>query len=104
MRKCTRHEQGGMLVEMTVVMLVLISLGIAGLQTTLSALRTQQWVIKQTLADATLGMEAAIAKRYPFNQIEQPDPATGTVRWPTFPAVSRSTIKLGRTSEREVTG
>lgn len=94
-----RSRAGNALVEISVCIVVVIGLGIAGLRVTVAALQAQQWAVKQTLADAAIGIEEARAQRIPFANIAtSPD-------WPTFPNLNRQdSVSLGKTSYGEAFG
>ena len=90
MKNRRSSNRGSSLVEVTVGLVILIGMAVAGLVTIISALRSQQWAVKQTLADATIGVDEALAKRYPFNDID----TSGL--WPTYPAVATQQESLGK--------
>ena len=90
MKNRRSSNRGSSLVEVTVGLVILIGMAVAGLVTIISALRSQQWAVKQTLADATIGVDEALAKRYPFNDID-----TSGI-WPTYPSVATQQESLGK--------
>jgi hypothetical protein len=94
----TLRENGSALVELTVCIVVLLSVGTFGFTTLASAFTTQTWAIAQTMTDAECGIETASAQRWVFSEIKT------SGRWPQFPlsAITNGVV-IGQTPRGPVT-
>jgi hypothetical protein len=86
-----RLPQGGSaLIELTLCMVLLISIGTFGFNTIASAFAAQNWTIAQSMTDAQCGIETAFAQRWVFSEIKT------SGRWPQFPLFDTQTITIGQ--------
>lgn len=69
---------------------VLIIVSLLLMKMSMIALSSRSWTVRQTLSDAYCGRELAYAKRIPFEDL-----AANNSPWPTYPAVSTTTVTLG---------
>jgi hypothetical protein len=79
---------------------ILTVLGLVLLKLSLNVLHPRQWVLQQTLTDAYLSYERAVAERIPFESLlENSSP------WPAFPNTSTTDVEIGRLpGNKPVTG
>jgi hypothetical protein len=92
------RENGSALVELTVCIVVLLSIGTFGFTTLVSAFTAQNWAIAQTMTDAECGIETASAQRWVFGEI------LSSGRWPQFPLFATTNgVVIGQTPRGTVT-
>jgi len=90
-RSPKRSEGGSTLVELSVILFVLMSIGVLCLQTMESGWMTQNWTIAQSMTDACAAIETANAQRWVFNEI------VTSGRWPLYPQSSAVQTQIGST-------
>lgn len=66
-------------------------LGLILLKMALNVLAPRQWTLQQTMSDAYMSYERALAQRVSFEDLTKDDSL-----WPRFPSVARSTVEVGR--------
>lgn len=79
------------LLESMIALSILTLLGIVLLKISLNILHPRQWTLQQSLTDAYLTYERALAERIPFDNLVGPSSP-----WPAYPATSTSTVTIGR--------
>jgi hypothetical protein len=96
-RRRTWREQGSVLVEVSLGMGMTSFLALILMKASLLALSNNQWTIMQTLTDAYLTRETALAHRVPVADLTGPD-----TKWPDSavddPPRLVQTVELGRTA------
>ncbi len=80
-----------MLVEITMALALLTVLGLGLLQLSINITAPRQWTLQQSVTDAYMTYERALAERVPFEEIT----SDGSL-WPVFPTSAQSAIELGR--------
>lgn len=80
-----------MLVETAMALSLLTALGLGMLKLCINITAPRQWTLQQTVSDAYMTYERALAERASFEQITGDDSL-----WPVFPASAQSTVELGR--------
>jgi hypothetical protein len=101
--KCPRQprrnsrEDGSALVELTLSMVVLLSIATFGFNTLVSGFTAQNWTIAQAMTDAQGGIESALAQRWVFSEIKT------SGRWPQFPLFDTKTATIGQKPSGPVT-
>jgi hypothetical protein len=79
-----------LLVEAALSMTLLSVLGLTLLKLSLNVTAPRQWTLQQSITDAYLTYEKAMAQRMPFEDL------TGTQsQWPAQPSVATSRVTLG---------
>ncbi|MGB0291524.1 MAG: hypothetical protein ACPGIA_02995 [Luteolibacter sp.] len=90
-RKTRYAKSGNLLFEAGVAMGLLTFIGIILLKMSLNILAPRQWAVQQTITNAYMTYERALAERIPFeNLLESGSP------WPAFPATSSEQVEIGR--------
>lgn len=88
-------RQGSLLIEVSVALGLTTMLALVLMRASLLAISGNQWSIMQTLTDAYLSRETALANRIPFADV-----AGDTSAWPAqatgAPVASEQTVTLGR--------
>jgi hypothetical protein len=80
-----------LLVESMIALSILTVVGLVLLKLSLNVLHPRQWVLQQTLTDAYMSYERAVAERIPFESLlENNSP------WPAFPVTSTTDVEIGR--------
>lgn len=79
------------LLEAMIALSILSLLGMVLLKISLNILHPRQWTLQQSLSDAYLTYERALAERIPFETLVGPSSP-----WPAYPATSTSTVTIGR--------
>jgi len=87
------HEPGSMLIEMTVALGLLTSIGMFLLIGSLDLLPPRQWTIRQNVTDAYLTYEEARSKRISFDTFTNPEKKD---YWPIYPRKKSETVTLGK--------
>jgi hypothetical protein len=90
-RPPSRGEGGATLVELSVILFVLMSVGVLCLQTMMSGWMTQNWTIAQSMTDACAAIETANAQRWVFSEI------VSSNRWPPYPQSVAVPFQIGST-------
>ena len=92
-----RRERGGLLPEVSVALAAATFLALFVLRSSMVVLHSNQWVILQTMTDAWLTGETALASRAPFVSLQEDG------YWPAGAGAER-TVTLGRlAADRPVT-
>ncbi len=89
--RARRRQRGSALIEIAVSYGTLVVVGILTLKAAINTSSSQAWTIKQTMSDAYLTRETALASRMPFDDIT----ANGSL-WELYPAVTTSTVVIGK--------
>jgi hypothetical protein len=79
------------LVETMLALSILTVLGLTLLKLSLNILTPRQWVLQQTVTDAYMTYERAVAERIPFENLVAADSP-----WPQHPQVTTSQVEVGR--------
>jgi len=79
------------LVELAIASGLLVSLALIALKATLQVSEVQKWTVIQSLADAYLSRETALASRLPFSEIN-----SESSPWPDFPSSESQEVEIGR--------
>lgn len=79
------------LLESMIALSILTMLALVLLKISLNILHPRQWTLQQTLSDAYMTYERALAERIPFENL-----LGATSPWPAYPATSVSTVTIGR--------
>ena len=96
-KRITR-ENGSALLELSVCIVVLLSVATFGFTSMASAFIAQKWAIAQTMTDAECGIETAFAQRWVFSEI------VSSGRWPKFPlSATTNGVVIGQTPRGPVT-
>jgi hypothetical protein len=99
-KNCKRipRENGSALLELSVCIVVLLSVATFGFTSMASAFIAQKWAIAQTMTDAECGIETAFAQRWVFSEIVL------SGRWPKFPlSATTNGVVIGQTPRGPVT-
>lgn len=81
---------GSALIEISLSYATLVFVAMVTLRASLNATSNQAWTVKQTMSDAFITRETALATRVPFSEI------TGASSlWPVNPSVSTSSVTIG---------
>jgi len=86
-----RKQAGAALVEISVSYAALVIVGLLSMKAAMNVSSSQAWTVKQSMTDAYMTREIAVARRIPFD-----DAITNGSPWPQFPSVSTSTVVIGR--------
>lgn len=88
-RKTTRR--GSALIEISLSYATLVIVALLALKASVNATSSQAWTVKQSMSDAFIMRETALASRMPFSEV------TGnTSPWALSPAVTTSTVTIGK--------
>lgn len=90
-RKARYRKAGNILVEAGLSLGLLTFIGLMLLKMSLNILGPRQWGLQQTVTDAYMTYERAVAERIPFEDLLN----TGSP-WPAYPAVDTESVELGR--------
>lgn len=80
-----------MLVELTIALTLLTSIGLVVFKGSLDIMAPRQWVILQNMSDAYLTYEEAYAQRISFEQLTSYDSD-----WPIYPQTSTTQVEMGK--------
>ncbi|GAA5483152.1 hypothetical protein [Haloferula sargassicola] len=83
--------RGSVLLEATYAMVFLAALTLVFMKLALNITAPRQWTLQQTVTDAYLTYEKALAQRMPFNEL-----LSDSSPWPTYPEKAQSTVELGK--------
>jgi hypothetical protein len=84
------RNRGSIILEVAMAYGVLMILAIYFLKSAISITSGQRWTVIQSMTDAFMTQESAIGARMPLEDIK----AVGST-YPTFPAVSQTTVTIG---------
>ena len=84
--------RGVALFEVTLALLALVILALVMLKASLNVTEAQRWTVVQSLSDAFLTHEVALAARIPYGDLLD----GANTPWPTFPASKETEVELGR--------
>ena len=80
-----------MLLETTMSLVVLTVVGLSLLKLSINITAPRQWTLQQTISDAYMTYEKALAQRADFETLSGDDSP-----WPEFPASANHQVELGR--------
>lgn len=83
--------RGSVLLEATYAMTFLTGLSLVLLKLSINVTAPRQWTLQQTVSDAYLTYEKALAQRLPFADMLGADSP-----WPEYPQKSESQVELGK--------
>jgi len=86
-----RRQTGSALVEISVSYAALVIVGLLSLKAAINVSSSQSWTVRQSMTDAYMTREVAIAQRIPFDEV-----VGSASPWPRFPTVSSSAVVIGR--------
>lgn len=95
-RSCQRNRQrGSLLIEVSAALALTLALALLIMRASLLSISGNQWTIMQTLTDAYLSRESALANRLPFADLTDEQSS-----WPDLAVdpVPEKTVTLGRTA------
>ena len=90
-RQHRSRQRGSALIEISLSYATLVIVAMLSLKASVNATSGQTWTIKQTMSDAFITRETALASRMPFDTIVGSDSP-----WSTSPSVTTSTVTLGK--------
>lgn len=90
-RACRRSRRGSILLEVTYAMTVLTALALILLKLSINITAPRQWTLQQTVTDAYMSFEKALAQRMPLDSLLAVDSP-----WPANPATNTITAVVGR--------
>lgn len=86
-----RKLRGSALIEISLSYATLVIVALLTLKATVNATSNQAWTVKQSMTDAFIMRETALASRIPFSEI------TGsTSPWANSPGITTSTVTIGK--------
>ncbi|MBK1830370.1 hypothetical protein JIN77_06515 [Verrucomicrobiaceae bacterium R5-34] len=80
-----------MLVEMTVAMVLLTTIGMVVFKSTIDLIAPRQSILHQNVSDAYLSYESAYAERVSFEVL-----TSNSSPWPIYPSKTSSTVEIGK--------
>ena len=89
--KQTTRLRGFVLVEAMMSLSILTIIGLVLLKMALNVLAPRQWTMQQSVSDAYMTYERALAERMPFDVLNSP----GSL-WPELPATASVQVEIGR--------
>jgi hypothetical protein len=88
-RKAT--QRGSALIEISLSYATLVIVALLTLKSAVNATSSQAWTVKQSMSDAFIMRETALASRIPFSEV------TGAASlWALSPAVTTSIVTIGK--------
>ncbi len=90
-RTAAARKKGSALVEIALSYAALVVVSLITLKATINASASQSWTVKQSMTDAYITQETALASRYPFDEI-----TSASSLWPLTPSVSISDVVIGK--------
>lgn len=87
--RCARA--GSLLIEAVLAMGLLTIIGLILLKLSLNILMPRQWTVQQTITNAYMSYERALAERIPFENL-----VASNSPWPAFPTTNSENVELGR--------
>ena len=85
------RTRGVAMIEVTLSLTFLVTLALLTLKASINVVEAQRWTVIQSLTDAYLTREAAIANRVPFGDLQ-----SGTSDWPVYPASQTQQVEIGK--------
>lgn len=85
------RQRGSALIEISLSYATLVIVALLTLKASVNATSGQTWTIKQSMTDAYITRESALASRIPFDTL-----VSASSLWPRNPTVSTSTVTLGK--------
>ncbi|MEQ1842308.1 MAG: hypothetical protein ABL994_18035 [Verrucomicrobiales bacterium] len=82
---------GSALIEISLSYATLVFVAMVTLRASLNATSNQAWTVKQTMSDAFITRETALATRVPFD-----DMTGATSLWAVSPGVTTSSVTIGK--------
>ncbi len=70
---------------------ILTVLGLVLMKMALNVLSPRQWTMQQSVSDAYMTFERALAERVPFEDL-----VGGASQWPVFPTTTSAAVEIGR--------
>lgn len=86
-----RSVRGSALIEISLSYATLVFVAMVGLRSSLNATSNQAWTVKQTMSDAFITRETALASRVPFDDITGPSSL-----WAVSPGVTTTSVTIGK--------
>ncbi|MEM9281980.1 MAG: hypothetical protein AAGA96_09150 [Verrucomicrobiota bacterium] len=86
-----RRQRGSALIEIAVSYGTLVTVGMLTLKAAINTTSSQTWTVRQTMSDAYMTRETALASRIPFDDIT----TTGSL-WSLYPSVTTSNVVIGK--------
>jgi hypothetical protein len=86
-----RLERGSALIEISFSYAVLVVVALLSLRASVNATSGQSWTVRQTMSDAFITRESAMASRIPFEDL-----VGSSSPWPRSPTVSTTTVTMGQ--------
>jgi len=83
--------RGSALIEISLSYATLVFVAMVGLRASLNATSNQAWTVKQTMSDAFITRETALATRVPFDDLTGPSSL-----WAVSPGVTTSSVTFGK--------
>jgi hypothetical protein len=90
-RQKRNRERGSALIEISLSYATLVLVALLSLRATVNATATQAWTVKQSMSDAFIMRETALASRIPFSDL-----VGSTSLWARSPSVSTTTVTIGK--------
>jgi len=86
-----RKQRGSALIEISLSYATLVIVALLTLKASVNATSNQAWTVKQSMSDAFIMQETALASRIPFSEV------TGTSSlWANSPGITTSTVTIGK--------
>lgn len=86
-----RRERGSALIEISLSYATLVIIALLTLKASVNATSSQAWTVRQSMTDAYIMRESALASRMAFSEV------TGeNSPWAKSPAVTTSTVTIGK--------
>lgn len=85
------RRNGSVLVEATLAMAMLTTIGLILLKLSLNVTVPRQWTLQQAITDSYLTFEKASAQRQSFEAV-----TGGSSLWPQYPSVATTTVTFGK--------
>jgi hypothetical protein len=99
-KRKSNRQRGSALIEVAVAYGTLVTVAILTLKASVNTASSQAWTVKQSMSDAYLTRETALASRVPFD-----DATSDSSLWALYPNVTTSTVVIGKLpGGRAVTG
>lgn len=85
------RQRGSALIEISLSYATLVIIALLTLKASVNATSSQAWTVRQSMSDAYIMRESALASRIPFSEV------TGTTSpWALSPSVTTSTVTIGK--------
>ena len=85
------RQRGSALIEVAVAYGTLATVALLTLKAAVNTTSSQAWTVKQSMSDAYLTRETALASRVPFDDVT----SDGSL-WALYPNVTTSTVEIGK--------